>query len=576
MKLTPCPVAWRVILCDEAVRILKQTHGEPWIFDSETDGLLVRDGQHTAKYLGLTNAAHPGHCLIVKAPFTPALLCELANSLLVGQNARFDCHALGLNLTGAAPYDTMVRIYGHNTTTLKSLDDIAPRMGYSKQPTPELIKQGRIAEMSTGEVAPYLADDCAMTAALFLQQIKYQGRASDLNVLDFDTERAVLNMERRGVRLLAEPLAALNEAIKEELADSKKELESVGVPSTLNVGSPKQVMELFTSRGVKLPLHPKTKKPTTDRMAMEKLEMQGDPIAAALVRNRGLTKLKTSFVDTLPNFVSPLTGLIHASFKTAHTKTGRLAAEEPPLHQTPKRGKLSKRFRHCFTSPSGRIAGADYDQFELRLATAESRDPRLIEVFAAGGDPHTNTAAQVLGKTLAAVTEAERQTAKTVNFSVLNGMREKRLSHLLRCSVSEARRYLDNYFARFCVLHEWMEATWRSCETGGLARTFMGRQRIFGRDEDTRPGISVVVQGGAGDLKRAALVELDRQGFQLILEIHDEILVDAAKPDGTLTRGEEVATVMRQAANDLWLKVRGDLPVQFTATPGEGATWGNC
>ena len=146
-----------------------------------------------------------------------------------------------------------------------------------------------------------------------------------------------------------------------------------------------------------------------------------------------------------------------------------------------------------------------------------------------------------------------------------------RLAHEIKTNKWEAQRFLDDYLKTFGGLHEWMEATWRACEEQQIARTLMGRQRIFGSDDETRPGISVVVQGSAADLMRAALVALDQGGKGPILVVHDEIICD-----GALTSGQEVATIMTEAANALWRKVTGSLPVEFTATPGEGASWGEC
>lgn len=581
------PVRYRLTTEAEVLPILAARRGEPLIFDTETDGLLVRDGQHQAQYLGLVYAQEPDECAVLRAPFSDALLRALAASALVGHNARFDCHALGLDLTQAAPWDTMVRIYGFNTASFKSLDDVAPRLGYSKIETPALIKGGRINEVPPAEVARYLADDCAITALLFRDQVRSQGGASPLNLLDFDTERAVLNMERRGVRLLVGDLAALGVEVAAQITATQSELASLGVNSQVNINSPQQVKRLFESRGVRLPLDRKTGKPSTGKLALETLDRGGDPLAAAVLRARKALKLRDAFLVPLPTFISPRTGLIHASVKTAHTVTGRFSYEGPNLQQIPKQGArcaeecgtcvlcvqagLAKRFRRCFTSASGRVAGADFSQVEMRVAAALSGDAGLLGIFEKGEDLHTSVAAQVRGKALAAVTPDERFKAKAVNFGILNGMGAGRLAHEIKTTRAEAQRFLDRYLETFGALHEWMEATWRACEADGLAHTLVGRQRLFGRDEETRPGISVVVQGSAADLMRAALVALDRAGAGPILAVHDEIICD-----GALTNGAEVARIMEDAANALWREVKGSLPVQFKAQPGEGATWGDC
>lgn len=562
---------------EEAVALLERLRGTPVIFDTETDGLLVRDGQHKAHYLGLTPASHPAVCFIVRAPFSKALLEALEGAMLVGHNARFDAHALGLRLTGAAPYDTMLRVYAHNTTTTKTLDDIAPRLGLKKVPTPKLIEEGRIAEMDPDEVGAYLADDCVVTCALFRQQVKAQGPARPVNILDFDAERAVLRMERRGVRLLPDAMAALSVEVDAEIARTRAELASLGCNLHLNVNSSQQVKRLFEYRGVRLPVDRETGRPTTGKMAMEILERKGDPLAPAVTAARKALKFRNSFCTPLPTFVSPITGLIHGSVKTAHTKTGRFSYESPGLQQVPKRGPLGDAARRCFTSASGRVVGADFSQVEMRVAAAYSGDPGLLGLFERGEDLHTSVAAQVSGKRLDEVSKEERFKAKAVNFGILNGMGAKRLAHEIKAPVSEAQRFLDDYLRTFSRLHEWMEGVWRAAEEVGVVCTLGGRQRVFSMGEETRPGISVVVQGSAADLMRAALVAVDKAGLQPILAVHDELLCDATLPTGGLTRGEGLATMMEMAANTFWQEHNGgDLPVRFKAEPGEGATWGDC
>lgn len=190
---------------------------------------------------------------------------------------------------------------------------------------------------------------------------------------------------------------------------------------------------------------------------------------------------------------------------------------------------------------------------------------------------HTSVAAQVSGKRLDEVSKEERFKAKAVNFGILNGMGAKRLAHEIKAPVSEAQRFLDDYLRTFSRLHEWMEGVWRAAEEVGVVCTLGGRQRVFSMGEETRPGISVVVQGSAADLMRAALVAVDKAGLQPILAVHDELLCDATLPTGGLTRGEGLATMMEMAANTFWQEHNGgDLPVRFKAEPGEGATWGDC
>lgn len=551
---------------EQALALLEAMPG-PWVFDTETTGLRVRDGTDRAVYLGLTPLSRPRFCAVVQAPFSAALLAHLATRQLIGHNARFDLHALGLT-PALPPFDTMLWVYGFSTTTFKSLDDCAPRLGLRKLPTPELILEGRIKEMEPAEVAEYLSDDCAVTAALFLEQQRVTISAP-LVLFDCLTDLAVGKMERRGVRLLREPLASLRVEVEAEVARSRAALAGLGMGLETNIGSPAQVRRWFERAGVRLPNNRKTGKPTTGKEALETLERAGDARAAALIEARGALKLLTAFLNPLPGMVDA-DGMVYASVKTAHTKTGRFSYEAPNLQQVPKHGPLAKLFRQCFTSRSGRVAGADFSQVEMRVAAALSGDPALCAVFDAGEDLHTSIAAQVMGKALADVTPEERFKAKAVNFGILNGMGVKRLAHKMRASELDAQRFLHQYRQTFDGLNSWMEGVWRAAECYGVAKTIMGRTRVFLKDEDTRPAISVIIQGGAADLMRVALQAVEAAGLAPILVVHDEILCDAGQRAGA---GLECAAVMETAANDLWQRVTGALPVRFLAVGGEGETW---
>ena len=228
---------------------------------------------------------------------------------------------------------------------------------------------------------------------------------------------------------------------------------------------------------------------------------------------------------------------------------------------------MAKKFRYCFTGRSGGVSGADFSQVELRVAAALAEEPVLLEAFASGGDPHTEVAAQMLGKAPKDITPEERYGAKAVNFGILNGMGASRLCVELKSSKKEAAVFLDNYKRSLYKLNEWMEGIWRDVERDNVVRTVSGRTRVFGWTESTRPAISVIVQGGAAELMRESLVAVEEAGLEPILVVHDEIIVDG------IDKGEEVATIMREAANKAYPSSFGS--VDFPAEGGSGGTWGH-
>jgi len=527
----------------------------PWVIDTETDGLDVRgqDSPCTAKYIGLTPTGTTLCCVFTSTQFETVR--PIVESLqLVGHNIRFDVHALNLK-PERKPWDTMCAAYFRHTSGRRSLDHFAKLYGWDKIKTPDLIKQGRIMELNPHDVAEYLADDCVFTARLY-------GLTRNWADMDFDhrLEQAVQRMEARGVQLLLPKLKELGHDIKQRTREAQVKLDTLGAPE--NLGSPKQVAGWLQEAGRDLPLTPKGN-PSTGKLVLQQLAERGDEYAGSLLEWRKLIKLTQAFIEPLPKLARG--GLLYPSVNTTRTKTGRFSYSDPNLQQVPKRGPMAARFRHCFTGRSGGVSGADYSQVELRVAASLANEPVLLEAFAAGRDPHTEVAAQMLGKRVEDVSPDERYGAKAVNFGILNGMGASRLSVELNSDVGAARTFLDDYRRSLHHLTEWMEGVWRDAEADQVARTVSGRTRIFSNEDETRPAISVIVQGSAAELMRHALIRVDEAGLKPILVVHDEIIVDG------LDKGDEVATIMREAANQAYPEVFGN--VDFTAEGGSGPTW---
>jgi len=540
-------------------RQLVAQHDGPWVLDTETDGLDVRGpgSACTAHYIGLTPAG-TGACCIFRRPRFEEIRADVQKLQLIGHNIRFDLHALDL-VTDVPPYDTLVGAYFDNTVRRLSLDHFAATYGWPKIKTPQLIKEGRILEMDPHEVATYLADDCVRTGQLF----ERMNTGRDQLLPEYGCNAAVARMESRGVRLLHEPFAALDTTIRARREQLAGELTSAGFPANGNIGSSKQVAEWLTGAGRQLPRTEKGNL-STSKLVLNQLADQGDVLVNLLLKYRQAAKLISGFLEPLPELAR--NGVLYPQVNMTRTKTGRFSYSDPNLQQIPKRSKIGARFRACFTAvPEGGVSGADYSQVELRVAASLAQEPVFLEAFAAGRDPHTEVAAKMLGKRPEDITTQERYGAKAVNFGILNGMGARRLALELKSTVNEAKFFLDDYRRSVPKLTEWMEGVWRAAEAYCIVETVAGRKRIFSLDEDTRPAISVVVQGSAAELMRRALTMVDACGLRPILVVHDEIIVEGTG------QGQELAAIMREAANASFpSKLRG---ISFEAEGGEGPTW---
>ena len=545
---------------DDFYKAVEHCADTPWVLDTETDGLRVRQpGEDKAWYIGLMPVGLKT-CFIFTRSMFERVRAAVEDLDLVGHNIRFDMHALNL-VPRRAPVDTMVAGYFGHTTRRLSLDHFARTYGWSKIKTPDKIKQGRILEMDPHAVAVYLADDCLVTSFLYqkMMQLPHGGSIKKAEP-DYEVEVAVHAMEARGVKLIESRLRALGSKIHGLANDSLVDLRSQGMTGDPN--SPKQVATWLMSEGRRLPLTEKGN-PSTAKMVLQRMADNGDSLALILLEYRGLSKLISAFIDPLPRLA--VAGMLYPQVKTTRTKTGRFSYAEPNLQQIPKRsGSLAKSFRQCFTSSSGHVSGADYSQVELRVAAALSGEPVLLDAFRDLQDPHAEVAAKMLGKRVEAVTPEERFSAKAVNFGILNGMGAKRLSHELKSSYDEAARFLSDYRRGLPRLTEWMESIWRQAEVDAVVRTLAGRTRVFSPDESTRSAISVVVQGTAAELMRRALVAVENAELQPILVVHDESGCDG------VDNGEEVARIMRDAANEAFPELA---TVDFVANPGQGETW---
>jgi len=573
-----------------------------WVFDSETDGLLVRGdySRDRAWYVGFSPClpdADKCYCFDVTEEHWLHVKSDINRMRLIAHNGRFDVHALDLDLEHGW-LDTMALQYRWNTSgSSKTLDSLAHRYGRYNIPTPPELKgkkgeQNQIGVLPVAKLAKYMANDIEVTSWLWLNHFTDRQKAESVNALDPKVERTVQRMERRGVRLLEGPLEALGQKLGPLVSQNEAVLRGAGFTGNLN--SPKQLAEWLQSftvptdsrdggealrynfwrnTWVKNKQRKERKYVTNSKLILEPFfDRTGDSIIGALTQYRKLLKKKRDFCDMLPTFIHLGNGMVHGAVKTMHTSTTRFSHATPNLAQIPKQGHtseeraLAKAFRACFTGESGWVSGADFSQVELRVAAALSGDSRMLEAFDRGEDPHSSTAAGTSGCRIDALPPGERFKAKATNFGILNGMKAARLAVNIRTTATEAQRFIDKHISAHPELHGWMREVTEAAGDGHCQSvTLDNAHMIHSKKDRVNNAVSLHVQGNAAGLMRHALVAVEAAGLRPILTVHDEIVGDIRG------KGQEYADVMQEAANAAYPEALG--VVDFVAKGGDGRTW---
>ena len=470
----------------------------------------------------------------------------------VGQNLKYDMIVLrsnGINLAGVG-FDTMVASYlldaGERT---HNLDDLAKHyLGHTTIKISELIGTGkhqkRMDEVPIRQVADYAGEDAVLP--LHLRPILAKQLAEDkLEKLFTDVEMPLINvlveLEYNGIKVDIDRLAELSQRFGERIAAVEREIHALA-GRELNIASPKQLQQVLFQE-LNLPVIKKTKTgPSTDAAVLEELAAM-HPLPAKIVEYRQFTKLKSTYVDALPQMVNPKTGRVHASFHQAVTATGRLSSSDPNLQNIPVRTQEGRDIRSAFIpgEPDWQLLAADYSQIELRVLAHFSADERLREAFARDEDIHARVASQIYGVPLEEVTADMRRQAKTVNFGVVYGQSPFGLAKELRIDKQEAAQFIEAYFAGYPGIEKFLNRVLADCQTSGYVSTILGRRRAIrgvraepGRQRNLaeRTAINTVIQGSAADLIKLAMLgihhRLQSEGLaaRMLLQIHDELIFE--------------------------------------------------
>ena len=390
-----------------------------------------------------------------------------------------------------------------------------------------------------------------------------------------DVERPLIGvlarMERHGIRVDPVRLGEFSRELEVHLERTTREIFTLA-GEEFNIGSPKQLAHILFEK-LKLPPVKRTKTGySTDADVLEHLAI-GHELPARIVEHRTLAKLKSTYADSLPTLMNPVTGRIHTSFNQLVAATGRLSSSNPNVQNIPVRTELGRRIRAAFVpEPGWRFLAADYSQIELRILAHVSGEESLIEAFRRGEDIHARTASEVFGIALEAVTPEQRDIAKTTNFSVIYGVTAFGLSRGLDISPKQAQEFLDRFFARHPKVKAYLARTVAEGRERGFVTTLLGRRRYLPELRSGNPNLrgfgermatNAPIQGTAADLVKIAMVrvaqELDahRLESRMLLQVHDELLFEA--PPAELPRLQALATEVMESALALDVPLKVDV-----------------
>ncbi|PWB31592.1 DNA polymerase I [Pseudomonas sp. SDI] len=603
-----------VTILDQATfdRWLKKLEAaELFAFDTETTGIDAQQAQlvglsfavqaHEGAYIPLMHSYPDAPPQLDRDSVLRALkpLLEDPNKLKVGQHAKFDMNILancalggdpeqGIHVRGIA-FDTMLESYVLNSTAVRhDMDSLALKyLDYTTTSFQDIAgkgaKQLTFDQIPLEQAGPYAAEDADITLrlhqTLHAQLAEIPSLAGVLRDIEMPLVPVLARIERQGALVDAELLKVQSGELGEKMAALEQEaIALAGEP--FNLGSPKQLGAILYDK-FGLPVLKKTGKgqPSTAEDVLEALAEEGYPLPKVLMQYRSMSKLKSTYTDRLPEQINPRTGRIHTSYHQAVAATGRLSSSDPNLQNIPARTAEGRRIRQAFVAPPGyKLLAADYSQIELRIMAHLSRDEGLLNAFRDGLDVHTATAAEVFKVELGQVTSDMRRSAKAINFGLIYGMGAKKLGKDIGVDTKVAKAYIDEYFARYPGVREYMERTRKQAADQGYVETLFGRRLYLPAIHSNKPqeragaertAINAPMQGTAADIIKRAMVAVDNwlndSGLdaRVILQVHDELVLEVREDLVEQVR-EAIRPHMSGAAN---------LDVPLVVDVGVGANW---
>lgn len=469
--------------------------------------------------------------------------------LKVGQNIKYDMKVLGnydIELAGPM-FDTMIAHYIIAPELRHNMDYLAEiYLKYKTIHIDELIGSGRkqksMRDLDPKDVYEYAAEDADVTLKLkniLEKELEEKGLMKLFTEIEMPLVPVLARMERNGARIDEASLAETSKTFTERMIAIESEIREVA-GQEINISSPKQVGDLLFE---KLKLDAKAKKTKSGQYSTDEATLQAlkskHPVVEKILDYRGYKKLLSTYIDALPQLVNKRTGHIHTSFNQAVTTTGRLSSSNPNLQNIPIRDENGKEVRKAFIPDAGEeFFSADYSQIELRLMAHLSQDKNMVEDFNSGHDIHQATASKIFKVGLDEVTSDMRRKAKTANFGIIYGISAFGLAERMDVSRQEAKSLIDEYFATYPGVKEYMDKSIEKAREKGYTETLLGRRcqlpdinsrNAVVRGYAERNAINAPIQGTAADIIKVAMINIDKkmreQGLQskMILQVHDEL-----------------------------------------------------
>ncbi|MBO9617935.1 MAG: DNA polymerase I [Niabella sp.] len=569
-------------------------------FDTETTNIDA----NLAELVGMSFSTKAGHAYYVPCPADQEATHQLLKifqplfdddkKIWIGQNLKYDL--LILKWYGIVPkgklFDTMLAHYVIDPDGKRSMDQLSARyLGYEPIPIDELIgkkgkQQGNMRDVELAKITDYAAEDADITYQLkevFEPLLEKKQVQKVFSEVENPLVRVLTDMEFEGVRIDEAFLKNYSKELEKDAVEAEKKVfELAGV--RFNLASPKQLGEVLFD---KLKLDTSARKTKTGQYqtgedVLLKLAAKGHEIADQIITFRELTKLKSTYVDALPQLINPKTGRVHTTYGQAVAVTGRLASNNPNLQNIPVRTERGKEIRKAFIPRDANhiLLSADYSQIELRIVAAISGDTNMVNAFKNGTDIHTATASKVFNVAMEEVTREMRYKSKSVNFGIIYGQGAFGLADNLGISRTEAKGIIDSYKKEFSGIQKYMDDTINFAREHGYVQTLMGRKRWLKdinsgnftvRGFAERNAINSPIQGTAADMIKLAMQKVhaamkkEKMKSRMILQVHDELIFDTLK--------EEVNELKPLILENMEAALPLPFEVPVIAECGEGENW---
>ena len=530
-------------------------------FDTETTGLDANQ----AELVGISFAIKPHEAWYINVPenyhqaqritniFKP--LFEDKKIEKVGQNLKYDISILkwyDIEVKGKF-FDTMLAHYLLQPDLRHGMDYLAETyLNYKPVSIENLIgKKGKnqlsMRDVELEKVKEYAAEDADITLQLkqVFEPLLVETKTQKLfNEIEVPLVPVLASMEAEGINLKIDTLKEFSLELAKDIEKTENEIYQI-TEERFNIASPKQ-MGIILFEKLKIsdkPKKTKTGQYSTGEEILVKLEKK-HPVVSKILEYRSLTKLKSTYVDALPELINPRDHRIHTSYNQAVAATGRLSSNNPNLQNIPIRTERGREIRKAFIPRNNdfTLLAADYSQVELRIIAHLSKDKGMVDAFNQGLDIHTATAAKVFGVSLEEVTSDMRRNAKTVNFGLVYGISAFGLSERINISRKEAKEIIDNYFEQYSGVKKYMDESKQFARENGFVETIMGRRRYLKdinsgnaivRGFAERNAINAPIQGSSADMIKIAMIDIYQEmnhlkmNSKMILQVHDELVFDA-------------------------------------------------